>query len=71
VLEKDCGWPKLEYLLGIVLEEQRDYAGANEHMQAYLHLISDPREVEGAQKELAEIARLSTTAAAPKASPKN
>jgi hypothetical protein len=54
-----------------VLEEQRDYAGANEHMQAYLHLISDPREVEGAQKELAEIARLSTTAAAPKASPKN
>ncbi len=64
-------FPKLEYLLGIVLEERRDYAGANEHMQAYLHLISDPREVEGAQKELAEIARLSTTAAAPKASPKN
>ena len=64
-------FPKLEYLLGIVLEEQKDYAGANEHMQAYLHLISDPREVEGAQKELAEIARLSTMAAAPQASPKN
>ncbi len=64
-------FPKLEYLLGIVLEEQKDYSGANEHMQAYLHLISDPREVEGAQKELAEIARLSTTAAPPKPNPKN
>lgn len=72
-LKLDSGhhFPKLEYLLGIVLEEQRDYTGANEHMQAYLHLLSNPRDVEVAKKELAEIARLSTTAAAPKASPRN
>jgi tetratricopeptide (TPR) repeat protein len=57
-------FPKLEYLLGIVFEEQHDYAAANEHMQAYLHLASSPQDVAAAQKELAEIAKFQPKSAA-------
>src|SRR5262249_5110956 len=54
-------YPRLEYLLGMVLLERKDYAGANEHMQNFLHGVSDPREVNEAKTQLAEIARLSGT----------
>ncbi len=61
-------FPKLEYLLGIVLEEQHNYAAANDHMQAYLHLANTPKDVAAAQKELAEIAKFQPKSAA---NPKN
>ncbi len=52
---------KLEYLLGIVLEERHDYSGAKEHIQGYLHLVTSQHDKEAAQKELAEIDKLSAT----------
>lgn len=50
---------KMDYLLGMVLMQKGDYPGATEHMTRYLHLITQPSDVAEANKELAEIARLS------------
>jgi tetratricopeptide (TPR) repeat protein len=69
-IDSEHHFPKLEYLLGIVLEDKHDHAGAIEHMQAYLHLASSPHDVEAAQKELAEIAKSSATATASTGRPK-
>jgi tetratricopeptide (TPR) repeat protein len=54
--------PKLEYLLGLVLMQRRDYAEAAEHMRQYMELTTKPAEVEEAKRQLAEIARLSALA---------
>ena len=62
--------PKLEYLLGMLLLRKRDYSGASQHMQQYLSLATQPAEMEEAHKQLAEIARLSSSASLPSASPK-
>lgn len=51
--------PKMEYLLGMILLQKGDYPGATEHMTQYLHLSTQPTDVDMANKELAEIARLS------------
>ena len=55
-------FPRLEYLLGMALMERKDYAGANEHLQNFLHAASNPREIAEAKKELEEVTRLSATA---------
>ncbi|HEV7219339.1 MAG: tetratricopeptide repeat protein [Terriglobales bacterium] len=60
-LDSEHQFSKLEYLLGIVLEEKHQYTEAIEHMQAYLHLVNSPRDVEAAQKELAELSKLTGT----------
>jgi tetratricopeptide (TPR) repeat protein len=70
-VDPDHHVPKLEYLLSVVLMEQHDYAGAREHMQNYLHLAINPRDVEGAQATLAEINRLSASATASAGNGKN
>jgi len=51
--------PKLHFLLGMVLMQKRDYAGATEAMQQFLHWATQPSDVTEANKQLAEIARLS------------
>jgi tetratricopeptide (TPR) repeat protein len=56
---------KLEYLLGLILIQRRDYAEAETHMQQYLQLASKPADLDDARKQLAEIARLSGVASAP------
>ena len=56
--------PRLEYLLGMALMEQKDYAGASEHLQNFLHSVNNPREIAEAKKELEEITRLSANASA-------
>ena len=56
--------PKLEYLLGMVLMEVKDYPGATTHMQTFLKVVSDPREIAEAKKQLAQISRLAETSAA-------
>jgi tetratricopeptide (TPR) repeat protein len=61
-LDQEHRIPKLEYLLGMVLLQQHNVPGANEHMQKYLGLTRNPAEMQEAQKQLAEIARLLTTA---------
>jgi tetratricopeptide (TPR) repeat protein len=57
--------PKLQYLLGLVLMQKREYPEAAEHMREYLQLTAKPAEVEEAKKQLAEIARLSALASLP------
>ncbi len=57
--------PKLEYLLGVILLQERQYAEAALHIQNYLKFATQPAEIEEAQKQLAEITRLSASAANP------
>ena len=56
-IDREHHLPRLEHMLATVLMEEHDYAGANEHMQNYLHLASSPGEVAEAQKGLADIAK--------------
>jgi len=53
-------YPKLEYLLGVMLMEKKDYASASEHLQNFLHSATDPRDVAQVKKQLEEAVRLST-----------
>jgi tetratricopeptide (TPR) repeat protein len=60
-LQLDTGHrlPRLEYALGMALLRKPDYQGAAQHLRAFLSHATKPAEVAEAQKELAEIARLS------------
>ena len=57
--------PKLELLLGVLLEAKHNYTEAAEHIHKYQHLVTAPADKEEAQKQLAEIERLSAQATAP------
>jgi TolA-binding protein len=57
--------PKLEYLLGVILMQKRDYQEATVHIQNYLKLATEPSEVEEARKQLAEITRLTASVSDP------
>ncbi len=63
-IDPEHRFPKLEYLLGMALLEEKDYAGAGQHLQVFLHAVSNPRDVAEAKKQLEEVARLSATASA-------
>ena len=54
--------PKLEYLLGVVLLEERDYDEADRHIQAFLKRATQPSDVAEARSKIDEIARLSAAA---------
>ncbi|MGH9503199.1 MAG: tetratricopeptide repeat protein [Terriglobales bacterium] len=58
-------FPKLEYLLGAILLQKRDYPEAATHIQNYLKVATAPAEIAEAQKQLAEITRLSASAGDP------
>ena len=55
--------PKLQYLLGMILIEKHDYAGAENSLKQYLQLTKQPGEIAEAQKELEEIEKLSAAPA--------
>lgn len=57
--------PKLEYVMGIILAQKGDYAGAAEHMQNYEHLARTPTDIAEAQKQLDQIQRMSASTAVP------
>jgi lipoprotein NlpI len=57
--------PKLQYLLGMILLQKKDYQAASEHMQLYLGLASQPADVDLARKALAEIEKFSASAKPP------
>ena len=59
--------PRLELLLGVLLEGKRNYTEAAEHIHKYQHLVTTPADKEEAQKQLAEIERLSAQANIPPA----
>jgi tetratricopeptide (TPR) repeat protein len=61
--------PKLEYLLGMALLKSNAYPEAARHMQTYLQMVKNPVEIVEAQKQLAEIRRLSANAG--QAAPQN
>jgi tetratricopeptide (TPR) repeat protein len=54
--------PKLEYVLGIVLLKKPDFEAAGQHLRAFLNAATTPAEVAEAQKQLQEVARLSSAA---------
>ncbi len=64
-IDPEHHYPRLEYLLGMALMEEKDYASSSEHLQSFLHEVTDPREVAEAKKQLQEVVRLSAMAAAP------
>ena len=53
--------PKLSYVLGMILLQKHDLPGASEALQQYLRFATQPSEVAEANKQLAEIGRLSAT----------
>jgi tetratricopeptide (TPR) repeat protein len=58
-------FPKMEYLLAVLLMKRAAYQEAYDHMRVYSHLVTNPSDVDEAQKQLAEIARVSASAGAP------
>ncbi|HTZ98052.1 MAG TPA: tetratricopeptide repeat protein [Terriglobales bacterium] len=55
--------PKLQYLLGMILLQKHDYAGAEVSLKQYLQLTKQPAEIAEAQKELGEVEKLSSQSA--------
>jgi len=58
---------KLEFLLGAILIQKRDYQAASAHIQRYLQLATQPEDIDAARKKLAQIAQLSAGAVQPAA----
>jgi tetratricopeptide (TPR) repeat protein len=59
--------PRMEYLLGVILVQERNYPEAATHIQNYLKVATEPAEIEDAQKQLAEVSRLSASVSDPPA----
>jgi tetratricopeptide (TPR) repeat protein len=57
--------PKLQYLLGMVLLQKQNYQGASEHIQLFLSLAKQPDDIDLGKRGLAEIDRVSASAAQP------
>jgi tetratricopeptide (TPR) repeat protein len=57
--------PKMEYLLGVTLMVKHEYPEAAQHIQNYLRVATDPSEIQDAQKQLAEITRVSAAVTEP------
>jgi tetratricopeptide (TPR) repeat protein len=55
--------PKLEYMLGMVLIQKHDYPGALTHIRNYIRLVPDASDLSLAQKQVAELERLSASTA--------
>ena len=51
--------PKLEYLLGAILAQKKDYRGALEHIRQYLLLAPNAPDAEVARKQVQELERAS------------
>jgi tetratricopeptide (TPR) repeat protein len=59
-------FPRLEYLLGIILAQKHDYARAVEHIRNYLRLAPHAPDADLAQKQVQEFEKLSTAASVDK-----
>jgi tetratricopeptide (TPR) repeat protein len=65
-IDTDHRVPKLEYVLGIIEAQKRDYQGAGEHLRRYLSLSPNAADAADTRKKLEEVERLSAAAPAPK-----
>lgn len=61
---------KLRYVLGIILLKKQDYQQASFYFHEYMKLTTESAELEAANRQLAEIARLNPAANSDAASPK-
>jgi len=50
--------PKLEHLLGVILANKADYAGAAEHMKNYIEQAPNASDIDTVRKQLVEIEKL-------------
>lgn len=57
-LDRRHGNPRSEYLLGLVLAEKKDYAGAAEELAAYLRLAPNAPDLAQAREQLAQFEKL-------------
>ena len=60
-------FPKMDHLLGVLLAQKRDYAGAAEHMRNYLKLNPQASDADLVRKQLAEIEKVTAAQASQKA----
>lgn len=61
-LDSQHRFPKINHLLGIILSEKRDYAGAAEQMRSYLKFAPTAQDAGAVRTQLAEIEKLSGSA---------
>jgi len=59
-------YPRLNYLLGLVLVQRKDYRGAAERFKTYLKLDPEPEDVATVRSQLAAIEKVTASAAAAK-----
>jgi Tfp pilus assembly protein PilF len=63
-------YPKLEYLLGLILIQKHEYQEAASHIQNYMKVAKEPSEIAQAQNQLTEITRITASAGTPAAAEK-
>jgi tetratricopeptide (TPR) repeat protein len=65
-LDKEHRIPRMEYLLGVVLVQQRNYSEALEHMRNYLRLSPKAPDAATVTQQVAELDKVATAQAATK-----
>lgn len=63
-LDSNHRMPKFEHVLGVILANKQDYAGAAQLMRSYLQRVPDAQDAEVVRRQLADIEKLSGQAAA-------
>lgn len=63
-LDSQHRFPRIPHLLGMILAQRQDYGGAAEQMRSYLKFAPNAQDAEQVKKQLAEMERLSGSAAA-------
>jgi tetratricopeptide (TPR) repeat protein len=58
--------PKLEYLLGVLLAQKKDFVGAAEHVRNYLRIAHNPPDAANVNKWLADLEKMAAASPPPK-----
>jgi tetratricopeptide (TPR) repeat protein len=58
-LDTSHAFPKIDHVLGMILAEQHDYAGAAEALRSYLRYAPEDHDAATARMQLAEVERIS------------